>query len=59
MKLMSYLNQHELLNQKQSGFRTGHLTESDLIPVRNMVTHNNMGIWLVVFYETFTMISIW
>ena len=33
MKLMSYLNHHQLLNQKQSGFRSGHAIESALLNI--------------------------
>ena len=31
MKLMSYLNHHQLLIQKESGFRSGHSNDSALL----------------------------
>ena len=30
---MSYLNHHQLLNLKQSGFRSGHSTDSALLHI--------------------------
>ena len=39
MKLMSYLNHHHFLNQKQSGFRFGHSTESPLLQMTDTWLH--------------------
>ena len=62
MKLMSYLNQHKLLNQKQSGFRSDHSTESALIHMTDawLQAINNgkiVGCVLVDFHKAFDLVD--
>ena len=62
MKLMSYLNHHQLLNQKQNGFRSGHSTESALrhmtdtwlLAIRDV---NILGCVLVDFCKAFDLVE--
>ena len=63
MKLMSYLNHHRLLNQKQSGFRSGHSTESVLLHMTDtwlqVINDSNIvGCALVDFRKAFDLVDL-
>ena len=62
MKLMSNLNHHQLLNQKQSGFRSGHSTESALLHMTDTWLQaindgNIVGCVLVDFRKAFDLVD--
>ena len=62
MKLMSYLNHHQLLNQKQSGFRSSHSTESALLHMTDtwlqaLNDGNIVGCVLVDFRKAFDLVD--
>ena len=62
VKLMSYLNQHQLLTQKQSGFRSGHSTETALTHMTDNWLHaindgNIVGCILVDFRKAFDLVD--
>ena len=62
MKLMSYLNQHQLLTQKKSGFRSGHSTETSLIHMTDnwlqaINDGNIVGCVLVDFRKAFDLVD--
>ena len=62
MTLMSYLNQHRLLNQKQIGFRSGHSTEPALIHMTDAWLQainegNIVGCILVYFRKAFDLVD--
>ena len=62
MKLMSYLNHHQLLNQKQSGFRSGHSIESALLHLTDtwlqaINDSNIVGCVLVDFRKAFDLVN--
>ena len=62
MKLMSYLNNYKLLHKKQSGFTSGHSTESALILMTdtwlNAINNGNLvGCVLVDFRKAFDLVD--
>ena len=62
MKLMSYLNHHQLLNQKQSVFKSGHSTEFVLLHMTDTWLQaindgNVVGCVLVDFRKAFDLID--
>ena len=62
MKLMSYLNNHQLFNQKQSGFRPGPSTESALLHMTDTwlqaINYGNIvGCVLVDFRKPFDLVD--
>lgn len=62
MKLMSYLNQYQILHKKQSGFRSSHSTESALIHMTDAWLHaindgNIIGCLLVDFRKAFDLVD--
>ena len=62
MKLMSYLNNYQLLHQKQSGFRSGHSTESALVLMTdtwlNAINNGNLVCCVLVdFRKAFDLVD--